>query len=134
MPCFNETLKVKTKSNIEIVNITSQINSVIKKSEITEGSLTVFTPHTTTAITVNENEPGLVQDLANTMLDIVPKGKGYLHDGLDGNAHSHILASIIGCSVTIPVINGSPALGTWQSILFIELDGPRNRSIVVQVG
>ena len=134
MPSYNETLKVKTKSNVEIVNITQQVNSAVKKSEIKDGSITVFTPHTTTAITVNENESGLVKDLADTILDIVPKGKGYRHDGLDGNAHSHILASIIGCSVTLPIINGRTALGTWQSILLIELDGPRNRNIVVQVG
>jgi secondary thiamine-phosphate synthase enzyme len=124
---------VKTNSSVEIVNISHQIYTSLKKSKITDGSLTVFTPHTTTAITVNEDEPGLVKDLVNTILDIVPKGKGYHHDGLDGNAHSHILASIIGCSVTVPVLNGRLALGTWQSILFIELDGPRNRNFVVSI-
>jgi secondary thiamine-phosphate synthase enzyme len=134
MSRFSETLRVRTNSNVEIVNINSQVNSTVEKSKVKDGSITVFTPHTTTAITVNENESGLVKDLADSLLDIVPKGKGYRHDGLDGNAHSHILASIIGCSVTIPIINGRIALGTWQSILFIELDGPRNRNVVVQVG
>jgi secondary thiamine-phosphate synthase enzyme len=131
---YSETIDLETKSNHEIINITWHVGSAVRKSKIKSGQLIVFTPHTTCAITVNEDEPKLIKDIENKILDIVPKGEGYLHDGIDGNAHSHILASIIGCSVALPVINGAAALGTWQSILFIELDGPRNRKVVVQVG
>ncbi len=134
MPPFAETLNIRTKSDVEIVNITGQVNAVLKKSGIKNGSIIVFTPHTTTALTINEDEPRLKKDILSKISELVPKGEGYLHDSIDSNAHSHILASIIGCSVSIPVIEGRATLGTWQSILFIELDGPRNRSITVQVG
>jgi secondary thiamine-phosphate synthase enzyme len=130
---YSETIEIVTKSTTEIVNITQPVYTAVKRSKIEEGSLIVFTPHTTTAITVNEDESQLITDIKTKILQLVPKGGGYHHDGIDGNAHSHILASIIGCSVALPVISGSPALGTWQSILFIELDGPRNRRVIVQI-
>jgi secondary thiamine-phosphate synthase enzyme len=131
---YSETIEVATKSSTEIVNITQPVYAAVKRSKIEGGSLIVFTPHTTTAITVNEDESQLIKDIKHKILQLVPKGEGYHHDGIDGNAHSHILASIIGCSVALPVISGSPALGTWQSILFIELDGPRDRRVIVQIG
>ena len=134
MSPFIETIDVRTKSGFEIVNITSHVKHVVQKSKISEGSLIVFTPHTTTAITVNEDEPRLLKDIERKLSELVPKGQGYAHDSIDSNAHSHILASIIGCSMALPIIDGRAALGTWQSILFIELDGPRSRRIVVQVG
>lgn len=134
MPPFTETINIRTKSSFDIVNITRQVNAAVKKSGIKEGNLIVFTPHTTTAMTVNEDEPRLVKDILRKISELVPKGAGYSHDSIDSNAHSHILASIIGCSVALPVIDGRAALGTWQSILFIELDGPRNRHIIVQIG
>jgi secondary thiamine-phosphate synthase enzyme len=130
---YSETINVQTTSNHEIIDITRKISSVIKKSKVKDGNLTVFTPHTTTALTVNENEGRLIKDIENKLLDLVPKAHGYRHDGIDGNAHSHIIASIIGCSIAIPIIGGKPALGTWQSILFIELDGPRNRKVIIQI-
>lgn len=134
MPQYVETLNIRTHGEKDIINITGMVNEVVKKSKIPEGTLLVFTPHTTTALTVNEDESGLLQDLLNKISDMVPKGEGYSHDKIDSNAHSHILASIIGCSVTIPIVNGRPVLGTWQSILFIELDGPRSRKVTVQIG
>lgn len=129
-----ETLNIRTKSSFEIVNITKQVNAAVKNSGIKDGNVIVFTPHTTTALTVNEDESRLVNDILRKILELVPKGEGYSHDGIDGNAHAHILGSIIGCSVALPVMNGRVALGTWQSILFIELDGPRTRNVIVQIG
>ncbi|UCE75252.1 MAG: YjbQ family protein [Methanomassiliicoccales archaeon] len=134
MPSIMETIDIRTKSSFEIVNITGKVNEAIKKSGIKAGILLVFTPHTTCALTVNEDEPRLIGDVKNKLSELVPKGKGYSHDNIDNNAHSHILASIIGCSVTLPITNGRTTLGTWQSILFIELDGPRNRRVVLQIG
>ncbi|UCG69977.1 MAG: YjbQ family protein [Thermoplasmata archaeon] len=133
MPPYKETLNIRTHGDFDIVNLTKQVDHVVKKSKIKEGQLIVFTPHTTTALTVNEDEPGLLNDILREISEMVPKGDGYSHDRIDNNAHSHILGSIIGCSVALPVINGKAALGTWQSILFIELDGPRNRNVVVQI-
>ncbi len=128
-----ETMNLKTKSTFEIINITSNVNRIVSKSKISDGNLVVFTPHTTCAIIINEDEPGLVSDILRKMSDLVPRGGGYSHDGIDNNAHAHILSSIIGPSVALPVIGGKAALGTWQSILFIELDGPRNRKVTVQI-
>ena len=133
MSPFIETINVKTKSSFEIVNITGYVNKIVAKSRISEGSLIVFTPHTTTAITINEDEPGLISDILKKISDLVPKGQGYSHDRIDSNAHAHILASIIGPSIAIPISKGKAALGTWQSILFIELDGPKNRKVFVQI-
>ena len=133
MPPSTETLNIRTKGSFEIVNITKQVNVAVKSSGITDGNVIVFTPHTTTAITVNEDESRLVKDILRKISELVPKGEGYSHDGIDGNAHAHILGSIIGCSVALPVIDGRVALGTWQSILFLELDGPRNRHVLVQI-
>ncbi|MHA1232399.1 MAG: secondary thiamine-phosphate synthase enzyme YjbQ, partial [Candidatus Helarchaeota archaeon] len=79
------------------------------------------------------NENRLIKDIENTLLKLVPKGAGYKHDQIDDNAHSHIIAALIGNSLSIPIINGSAELGSWQSILFIELDGPRSRTVVLQV-
>jgi secondary thiamine-phosphate synthase enzyme len=134
MTQLSETLNLRTHSEKDIINITGMVNEVVKKSRITAGTLLVFTPHTTTALTVNEDEPGLLGDILNKLSEIVPKGEGYSHDRIDSNAHSHILASIIGCSISVPIVDGRAALGTWQSILFIELDGPRNRKVTVQIG
>jgi secondary thiamine-phosphate synthase enzyme len=133
MSPFLETIDVRTKSAFEIVNITSQVRQVVQKSKTSQGSLIVFTPHTTTAITINEDESGLIRDILKKISDLVPRGQGYSHDRIDSNAHAHILASIIGPSIAIPILKGKAALGTWQSILFIELDGPRNRKVTVQV-
>jgi secondary thiamine-phosphate synthase enzyme len=133
MSPFIETIDVKTKSSFKIVNITNQVKQVVQKSKISEGSLIVFTPHTTCAITINEDEPGLVSDILKKISDLVPMGQGYSHDRIDSNAHAHILASIIGPSIAIPISKGKAALGTWQSVLFIELDGPRNRKVTVQI-
>lgn len=133
MTQVTETLNIRTHGDKDIINITGLVNEVVKKSRISNGTLLVFTPHTTTALTVNEDEPGLLGDLLGKLEELVPKGQGYSHDRVDSNAHSHIMASIIGPSVSIPIVNGRAVLGTWQSILFIELDGPRNRSFTVCV-
>jgi secondary thiamine-phosphate synthase enzyme len=133
MSPFTKIIDVRTKSSFEIVNITSQVEEAVQNSDISEGSLIVFTPHTTTAITINEDEPGLVSDILKKVSDLVPTRQGYSHDQIDSNAHAHILASIIGPSIAIPILKGKAALGTWQSIFFIELDGPRNRKVTVQI-
>ena len=106
MSPFVETMNIRTKSALEIVNITSQVNSAVKKSGVKAGSLIVFTPHTTTAITVNEDEPRLLKDIERKLSELVPIGQGYAHDSIDSNAHSHILACIIGCSLALPIIDG----------------------------
>ncbi|AFK22459.1 secondary thiamine-phosphate synthase enzyme YjbQ [Pyrococcus sp. ST04] len=128
-----ETIKITTNKEVEIVDITSKVREAVRKSGIENGVAVVFTRHTTTAIIINENESGLLKDLEKTLENLIPKGAGYMHDRIDNNAHSHLRGILLGTSVVIPIENGRLALGTWQSILFVELDGPRTREVYVKV-
>ncbi|HNR58423.1 MAG TPA: secondary thiamine-phosphate synthase enzyme YjbQ, partial [Methanothrix sp.] len=89
--------------------------------------------HTTTGIIINEAESGLVADLLRRLASLAPPRNGYLHDRIDDNAHAHLQAVLLGNSRTIPVEEGCLALGTWQRVLFVELDGPRRRSVLIKV-
>lgn len=106
------------------------------------GFVTVTSRHTTTAITINENEPRLIEDLRRFLGELAPAGRGYLHDDIHlrdcppdepRNAHAHLLAMLLGSSEVLPVVEGKLDLGTWQSVLLIDLDGPRARNISIQV-
>ncbi|MHA1268604.1 MAG: secondary thiamine-phosphate synthase enzyme YjbQ [Candidatus Helarchaeota archaeon] len=129
----NKKLNVKTNKSIELINITSKINDFIRELGIKNGFLLVYTRHTTTGIIINENESRLLEDIKNALQKLVPRGIGYKHDQIDNNAHSHIIATLLGNSISIPIIDGLLELGSWQSIIFVELDGPRNRSIILQI-
>lgn len=125
--------EVKTGKDFELIDITAQVKSMVKESNVKNGLALIFTKHTTTGVLLNENEPGLIHDFMEMFLKLVPKGAGYRHDIIDRNAHSHLLASLIGQSQVIPVENGELLLGTWQKIFLVELDGPRARKVVVKV-
>ena len=118
----------------ELIDITAEVNNIIKKSQVKEGICLVYTPHATAAIIINENyDPNICLDLIDALNDLIPAGK-WRHDKVDGNADSHIKAAILGPSETIPIIDGKLQLGRWQSIMFAELDGPRSdRKIVVSL-
>lgn len=113
---------LNTNKNFEIIDITSQINQVI---DIDSGIVNVFSKHSTSAIVVNENESGLLKDLELMLGDLVSDKYSWQHDKIDNNAKSHLKSFILSSSETIPVVNGKLDLGTWQSVFFIELDGPR---------
>ena len=113
---------LNTNKNFEIIDITSQINQVI---DIDSGIVNVFSKHSTSAIVVNENESGLLKDLELMLGDLVSDKYSWQHDRIDNNAKSHLKSFILSSSETIPVANGKLDLGTWQSVFFIELDGPR---------
>ncbi len=116
----------------EVIDITEEVRKAVKKlSEGKSGIAVVFTFHTTTALTVNEAESGLMKDLIDALFSIVPK-MNYLHNRIDNNAEAHIIASIVGNSVVLPVSDGELTLGTWQRVLFLELDGPRKRKVYVK--
>jgi secondary thiamine-phosphate synthase enzyme len=108
------------------------LNEEISRSGVKEGIFLVFTLHTTTAITINEAESGLWQDLLERLAYLIPRSKEYRHCG-DDNAHAHIQASLLGNSAVIPVERGSLLLGTWQRVLFLELDGPRARKVYFKI-
>lgn len=122
-------LSVKTTHDIEVIDITDLIRNWVQKQEIKDGILTVSSMHTTAGVTINEGENRLMHDIGDQLLKLVPRGAGYQHDRVDNNAHAHIAATLIGPSVTLSVLSGSLGLGTWQRVLFVECDGPRQRSV-----
>jgi secondary thiamine-phosphate synthase enzyme len=130
MNTYNDEINIKTNEEIELVDITSEVQNVVERSNISDGIVLVYTRHTTAAIIINEAEGKLMDDIVNSLNKWVPISAGYKHGG---NAHSHIKASFIGPSETIPLIKGNLKLGTWQSVFFAEFDGPRSRSVTVQV-
>ena len=127
-----EVIKVHTKKQFEFVNITQQVKKIVADTGIAEGSCTVYCPHTTAAITINEAaDPAVVQDIIKELDEIVPLRHGYAHS--EGNSAAHIKSSIIGASEVIPIHQGSPVLGTWQGVFFCEFDGPRHRKAYITV-
>jgi len=125
----SKSINVSSNSRIELINITSKINDIIQEEGYVKGILTLFVKHTTCGIIINEAESGLLKDMKNHLSKLVPFNAGYEHDKIDSNADSHIKSIFINPSITIPIANNKLNLGTWQSIIFYELDGPRNRRI-----
>jgi secondary thiamine-phosphate synthase enzyme len=128
---FREVFELKTDTRIKILDITREIQSVLDKSGLKNGIVHVYSRHSTSGIVVNENEPGLVEDFQSLLESLVPKTNNYQHDLIDNNADSHLRSFLIGNSETIPLYNGKLDLGTWQSVFFVELDGPRTRKVTV---
>jgi len=131
---MQEEIHISTKKKQELVDITSSVNSIIKRSKIKEGLCNVFTAHATAAIIINENwDPNICLDLLDSLNKLIPGGI-WRHDKIDGNADSHIKAAILGPQETIPIKNGELQLGRWQALQFSELDGPRkDRKIIVTI-
>ena len=123
----SDFLKIKTTKNFEIIDITSQINDLI---DIEEGIISIFSKHSTSAIVVNENESGLLNDFKLVMEDIISDKYSYQHDLIDNNARSHLKSFLLSSSECLPVKNMKLDLGTWQSVFFVELDGPRHERTV----
>ena len=130
---YKRVFEVKTSDRLEIIDISSRINSILAGSGVKTGLVNLFSQHSTSGIVINENESGLVEDFKNLLKKIVQDEAGYKHDRIDNNADSHLRSLLLGNSVNVPVENGRMELGTWQSIFFIELDGPRTRNITVTV-
>jgi secondary thiamine-phosphate synthase enzyme len=125
-------ISVKTSSRVELIDITHLVEKVVSESKIKSGLCIIYVPHTTAAVTINENaDPSVRRDIIAELNKIVPFDDNYSH--LEGNAAAHIKASIIGPSETILVNGGSLVLGTWQGIYFCEFDGPRHRKVIVKI-
>ncbi|HPQ43432.1 MAG TPA: secondary thiamine-phosphate synthase enzyme YjbQ [Syntrophales bacterium] len=123
---------VKTHARFEMVDITGEVRSILKKKGITNGVCYIFVPHTTAAVTINENaDPDVPKDILKELDKIIPLYDDYRH--MEGNSAAHIKASLFGSSEVVFVENGSLVLGTWQSIFFCEFDGPRTRKVVIRV-
>lgn len=128
---MQEEIILSTSKKQELIDITDKINAIINKSKIKNGICNVFTAHATAAIIINENyDPNICLDLLDALNKLIPSGI-WRHDRIDGNADAHIKSAILGPSETIPIKDGSLDLGQWQSAMFVELDGPRNRRIIV---
>jgi secondary thiamine-phosphate synthase enzyme len=125
-------IEIDTHKPVEVIDITYRVEEALQKSRIEGGICLVYTLHTTTGLTINESDPDLVQDILKLLASLVPQGNGYLHDRSDGNAHAHMRSMLLGNSVAIPVEQKKLILGTWQRVLFFELDGPRRRKILVR--
>ena len=127
-----EQINVLSKKRVELIDITSQVQNIVKRSGLKEGVCYVYVPHTTAAVTINENaDPNVINDIQNYLNKLVPFDGPYSH--AEGNSDAHIKTSLVGCSKIIVVTNGGLLLGTWQGIFFCEFDGPRNRKVHIKV-
>ena len=129
-------LKFPTKGDGDIIDITKEVAGALLESKLTDGVVTVFVPGATGAVTTIEYESGLVSDFKAMLERIAPQGIEYMHNLKwgDGNGHSHVRASLLGPSLSVPFAGGTMMLGTWQQIIFIDLDNrPRDRELIVQI-
>ncbi|MEI6125580.1 MAG: secondary thiamine-phosphate synthase enzyme YjbQ [Pseudomonadota bacterium] len=127
-----EEFTITTRKQVELLDVTSRIQSAVNASGVQRGVCTVFIPHTTAGVTINENaDPAVLHDVAAEINKVIPFKDGYEHS--EGNSAAHIKSSLFGCSCSIIVESGSLRLGTWQSIFFCEFDGPRTRKVWVQI-
>jgi len=133
MKIVHEEFHVSTRSRNQMIDITSQVRSIVGQSGVTDGDIIVYCPHTTAAITINENaDPSVPHDMLLTLEQLLPQHRsGYRHS--EGNSDSHCKSSLIGCSEQVFIKDGSLQLGTWQGIFFCEFDGPRSRKVIVQI-
>jgi secondary thiamine-phosphate synthase enzyme len=133
MKIIQEDFRVSTRSRNQMIDITRQVGAIVSQSGISDGEAVVYCPHTTAAITINENADASVQhDILLTLEELFPQRRsGYRHS--EGNSDSHCKSSLVGCSEHILVKGKSLVLGTWQGIYFCEFDGPRSRRVIVQV-
>lgn len=132
MNVFEKTISVQTHSRSEMIDITAQVEQAVAESKIRSGSVTVFCPHTTAAITINENaDPDVPHDILLTLEQLVPQRRtGYRHN--EGNSDAHVKSSLVGASETVTISERRMILGTWQGLFFCEFDGPRNRTVHIQ--
>ena len=141
MKIVHHTLRIETDASTNIYDITPRLRKLIADEAIRDGWAIVTSQHTTAAVTINENEPRLLQDVQQFFARLVPKEADYLHNDIGArgmpdeprNAHSHIAAMLLGASTTIGIARGRLALGQYQSVLFVELDGPRSRQVQVEI-
>ena len=136
MAVFTKRLGFTTKAENDVVDITEDVQQVVKESALADGVATVFVPGSTAAVTTMEYEPGLTEDVPGMLERVAPRDIPYAHEEAwhDGNGRSHVKASLVGPSLSVPFVDGRLTLGTWQQIVFLELDiRPRKREVVVQL-
>ncbi|HEX7539961.1 MAG TPA: secondary thiamine-phosphate synthase enzyme YjbQ [Syntrophales bacterium] len=136
MEIRNYVLAFPTTGKTDLIDITREVSLRIGESGISEGSVLIFVPGSTAALTTIEYESGVIEDLKEAIAGLVPENQHYRHDARwgDGNGYSHVRAALLGPSLTIPVIEGKLVLGTWQQVILCDFDNrPRKRQVVIQV-
>ncbi|MDZ4873349.1 MAG: hypothetical protein CLLPBCKN_002745 [Chroococcidiopsis cubana SAG 39.79] len=143
VPIINKFIEIETAQGINIHNITPEIDKIVSATGINNGQVLIFSRHTTTALAINEDEERLLEDIKVFLSKLVPESECYLHNDLHLrknipedepiNAHSHLMAMMLNNNEIIPIVDGKLALGTYQSVLFFELDGARKRTILCQI-
>jgi secondary thiamine-phosphate synthase enzyme len=136
MPVKTTSISLHTKGNADIHDITDQIANAISNSGLKDGTVTVFCPSSTSALTTIEYESGALSDLRRLFDEIVPVNRQYAHNERwhDGNGHSHVRAALLGPSITIPFVDRQLTLGTWQQVIYADFDNrPRQRQLIVQL-
>lgn len=136
MTVLTKIIQIQSKGEMDIINITNQASAAVGESNIKNGIITVFISGSTAAVTTIEYEPGLIYDFPEMLSRVAPKDIQYKHDNTwhDGNGHSHVRASLLGPSLTIPIVEGNMSLGTWQQLVLLELDTrARNRNVILQL-
>ncbi len=136
MTVQTQTLQFQTQGHADVVDITGQVEAAVQESGVKSGTVTVFCPSATSALTTIEYESGCVSDLRRLFDEIVPPNRPYAHNARwgDGNGHSHVRAALLGPSLTVPFVNGRLTLGTWQQIIFVDFDNRhRQRELILQI-
>ncbi len=125
-----ESFSLRTAKRTCLINITGDVADAVRDLGVTDGTVTVYTPHTTAAVTINESaDPDVVRDIDLALCKLIPHAGDYRH--AEGNSDAHIKSSLLGCSETVLVVDGKLVLGTWQGVFFCEFDGPRTRQVFV---
>jgi secondary thiamine-phosphate synthase enzyme len=133
MQIIEAAFNITSKNRSQMIDITSQVRDAVSKSGIINGDVIVFCPHTTAAITINENaDPDVPHDILLTLAQLIPQNRTGYHHG-EGNSDAHAKSSLVGCSELVLIKNKSLNLGTWQGIFFCEFDGPRSRKVILQI-
>ena len=134
MPVITKELSIATQGNTQVLDLTPQVRSALQEAQLSQGTVTVFVPGSTAGVTTIEYEPGLVKDARAAFEQMLPEKGSYAHNRAgENNGHSHLRASLVGPSLTVPVLEGALCLGTWQQIVLLDFDTrPRRRSLVLQ--
>lgn len=136
MTVVTRSIHLHTQGSADIINITEEVTAAVSNAGLQDGTVTIFSPSATSALTTIEYEPGCLSDLRRLFDEIVDPERHYAHNARwgDGNGHSHVRAALLGPSLTVPFVDGELTLGTWQQIIFVDFDTrPRERELVAQV-
>jgi len=127
------TFEIRTPDRDAMIDVTAQVRQVVDEAGVSDGLATVYIPHTTAGVTINENaDPDVIHDVLAILDQAIPWRQSFYRHG-EGNSAAHVKSSLVGCSARVPVVHGKLTLGTWQSVFFCEFDGPRTRKFMVTV-